>query len=175
MDGMDGMDGTPLAAAAPLLVRTALPAEAGVLAGLMARARSTYYPDGLPDAGADWIARWREAVERPDGQVLCAVREGRVLGLASFRPPPGASAGTVMLYQFHVDPGHWGAGIGTALHAACAGQWRADGHRRAVLEVHADNQRAQRFYAGRGWLPDPVGRPAPGSHHLSLTYAVTRE
>ena len=58
-----------------LVIRTVLPAEAGAVAELHVRARSTYYPDGLPDDGTDWPARWSEAIGRPDGQVLCAVRD----------------------------------------------------------------------------------------------------
>ncbi|MEU6772983.1 GNAT family N-acetyltransferase [Streptomyces sp. NPDC046759] len=154
------------------VIRTALPAEAETIAALHHRARATYYPDGLPDDGTDWAAAWRGAVERPDGHVLCAVEDGAITGIASFRTPEGCPAHTVRLFQFHVDPGHWGAGTGTALHAACVEEWQADGKRTAVLDVHVDNRRAQAFYARQGWLPDPENPPAPGDHHLFLRYAV---
>ncbi|MFF3163038.1 MULTISPECIES: GNAT family N-acetyltransferase [unclassified Streptomyces] len=157
------------------MIRTALPAEAGAVAELHVRARSTYYPDGLPDDGLDWPARWREAIGRPDGHVLCAVERGRLAGIASFRAPEGGPAGTVKLFQFHVDPGRWRAGVGTALHTACVEQWRADGVRTAVLDVHVDNRRAQAFYARQGWVPDPENPPAEGDHHLFLRLAVTGE
>lgn len=157
------------------MIRTAVPAEAEAIAALHARARATYYPEGIPDDGTDWAAAWRGAVERPDGHVLCAVDRGRVVGVASFRTPPEDAADTVRLFQFHVDPGHWRSGIGTALHTACAEQWRTDGRRTAVLEVHVDNHRAQRFYTSRGWTPDPAHPPAEGDHHLLLRYAVTEE
>ncbi|GAA2506682.1 GNAT family N-acetyltransferase [Streptomyces longisporus] len=158
-----------------LVIRTALPAEAAAVAALHVRARATYYPDGLPDDGFDWQAVWRQAIERPDGQVLCAVRDARLVGIASFRTPEGAPADTVKLFQFHVDPDHWRSGIGTALHTACADQWRADGRRTAVLDVHVDNQRAQAFYARRGWVPDPEHPPAEGDHHLFLCLPVPGE
>ncbi len=58
------------------VIRTVLPAEAEAVAALHARARATYYPDGLPDDGTDWPAAWRTAVERPDGQVLAVVERG---------------------------------------------------------------------------------------------------
>ena len=157
------------------MIRTALSAEAETIAALHRRARSTYYPDGLPDDGVDWTAAWRSAVARPDGQVLCVVEAGTITGVASFRVPEGATGETVKLFQFHVDPGHWRAGAGTALHAACLEQWRADGRRTAVLDVHADNRRAQAFYARRGWVPDPEHPPAEGDHHLCLRYAVAGE
>lgn len=150
------------------MIRTALPAEAGAVADLHLRARSTYYPDGVPEDGTDWSAAWRSAIERPDGQVLCAVEHGRIVGIASFRTPEGAPSGTVKLFQFHVAPDHWRSGIGTALHAACVEQWRADGRRTAVLDVHVGNERAQAFYARRGWVPDPENPPAEGDHHLFL-------
>ncbi|WP_030933596.1 GNAT family N-acetyltransferase [Streptomyces sp. NRRL S-646] len=155
-----------------LVIRTALPAEAAAVAALHVRARATYYLDGLPDDGFDWQAAWSQAMERPDGQVLCAVRDARLVGIASFRNPEGAPAETVKLFQFHVDPDHWRSGIGTALHTACVEQWRADGRHTAVLDVHAGNDRAQAFYARQGWVPDPQNPPTEGDHHLFLRYAV---
>jgi ribosomal protein S18 acetylase RimI-like enzyme len=159
----------------PRVIRTALAAEAETIAALHHRARSTYYPDGLPDDGTDWTAAWRGAVERPDGQVLCVVEAGAVIGVASFRTPEGADAETVKLFQFHVDPDRWRAGVGTALHAACLEQWRAESRRTAVLDVHVDNRRAQAFYARQGWVPDPENPPAEGDHHVYLRYAVDGE
>ncbi|MET9382346.1 GNAT family N-acetyltransferase [Streptomyces sp. NPDC002928] len=157
------------------VIRTVLAAEAEAVAALHARARATYYPDGIPDDGTDWLATWRGAIARPDGHVLCVVEQGRIVGLASFRTPDGAPADTVKLFQFHVDPGHWRTGVGTALHAACVEEWRADGRRTAVLDVHVDNRRAQAFYGRQGWVPDPENPPGEGDHHLFLRYAVAGE
>ncbi|MER6122646.1 GNAT family N-acetyltransferase [Streptomyces sp. NPDC001795] len=157
------------------VIRTALPAEAQAVAELHARARATYYPDGLPQDGTDWLAAWLGALERPDGHVLCAVEHGRIVAIASFRTPDGDPGDTVKLFQFHVDPGHWRRGIGAELHAACAEEWQADGKRTAVLDVHVDNRRAQAFYARLGWVPDPENPPAEGDHHLFLRYAVPGE
>ncbi|MFF3941987.1 GNAT family N-acetyltransferase [Streptomyces phaeofaciens] len=158
--------------AAGTVIRSVVPAETGAVISLHARARATYYPDGIPQDGTDWAAAWRAAVERPDGQVLCAVRQGRMVAVASFRVPEGTAAHTVKLFQFHVDPDHWRSGLGTALHTACAEQWQADGRRTAVLDVHADNLRAQAFYARQGWVPDPERPPAEGDHHLFLRFSV---
>jgi ribosomal protein S18 acetylase RimI-like enzyme len=158
-----------------LVIRTALPCEAAAVAALHQRARSTYYPDGLPDDGTDWTARWAEAIERPDTHVLCAVRDAALAGIASFRTPEGAPAETVKLFQFHVDPDRWRCGVGTALHTACVEEWRADGRRTAVLDVHADNHGAQAFYARQGWIPDPGQPPAQGDHHLGLRFSVSGE
>jgi ribosomal protein S18 acetylase RimI-like enzyme len=157
------------------VIRTVLPAEAEDVVALHSRARATYYPDGLPQDGTDWLAAWQGAIARPDGQVLCVVERGRMVALASFRTPQGAPADTVKLFQFHVDPDHWRSGIGTALHAACVEQWQADGRRTAVLDVHVDNRRAQAFYARQGWIPDPENPPAEGDHHLNLCFSLTGE
>ncbi|MFJ9816492.1 GNAT family N-acetyltransferase [Streptomyces sp. NPDC101151] len=158
-----------------LVIRTAVPAEAEVIADLHFRARSTYYPDGVPQADVDWCGAWRGSIERPDGHVLCAVEQGRIVGVASFRTQDGAPADTVKLFQFHVDPGHWRSGIGRALHAACVEEWHADAKRTAVLDVHVDNRRAQAFYTRQGWIPDPENPPAEGDHHLFLRFRVPGE
>ena len=153
------------------VIRTALPAEAQAIADLHFRARSTYYPDGIPDDGTDWLAVWQGAIARPKAHVLCLLDQGRIVALASFRTPEGEPAETVKLFQFHVDPDQWRSGLGTALHAACLEQWRTDGRRTAVLDVHVDNERAQAFYVRQGW----VAEPADGSHHLEMRLPVTGE
>ncbi|WP_367324087.1 N-acetyltransferase family protein [Streptomyces sp. HUAS ZL42] len=162
-------------ATAGRVIRTAVPAEVEAVVALHARARATYHPHGAPQEGTDWLADWRAAIERPDGHVLCVVVEGRIVGLASFRTPEGCAPDTVKLFQFHVDPGHWRSGVGTALHTACVEEWRADGRRTALLDVHVDNRRAQAFYARQGWVPDPRNPPAEGDHHLHLRFSVPGE
>jgi ribosomal protein S18 acetylase RimI-like enzyme len=78
----------------------------------------------------------------------------------------------VKLFQFHVDPDHWGRGVGTALHTACVEAWTSGGKRTAVLDVHVDNRRAQRFYRRHGWVPEPA---EPGDHHLTMRLPLTTE
>ncbi|MFD4478119.1 GNAT family N-acetyltransferase [Streptomyces sp. NPDC058471] len=161
----------------PTVIRSAVTADAPALAALHVRARATYYPEGLPGEGLDAVAMWRGAVERRDGHVLCAVREGRIVGLASFRTPEGEATDTVRLFQFHVDPEHWSAGVGTDLHDACVEEWRADGIRAASLDVHRENRRAQVFYARHGWRREAPGG-GTGTHmcmRLSLTAGETAE
>lgn len=154
------------------VIRTVLPAEVADVVALHARARATYYPGGVPQDGTDWTASWRAALTRPDGRVLCLVEAGRIVGLASFRPPEDGPADTVKLFQFHVDPDQWRTGVGTALHAACVEEWRADGRRAALLDVHVDNRRAQGFYRRQGWVAEPAG---PGDHHLRMCLALPGE
>ncbi|MFF3381063.1 GNAT family N-acetyltransferase [Streptomyces sp. NPDC002680] len=154
------------------VIRAALPAEAAAVAELHVRARSTYYPDGVPGGDIDYVALWQGVIGRPDAQVLCVVEGDRIIGVASFRTAEGAPADTVKLFQFHVDPDRWRARIGTDLHAACVERWRADGKLAATLDVHVDNQRAQAFYRRLGWVPDPENPPAEGDHHLFLRYGI---
>ncbi|WP_415936522.1 GNAT family N-acetyltransferase [Streptomyces sp. 039-1] len=154
------------------MIRTALPAEAAIVAGLHARARATYRPDGVPEDGTDWVAAWRGAIERPEGHVLCLVLGGRVVGVAAFRTADGAPSDTVRLFQFHVEPGRWRTGLGTALHAACVEEWQADGKRTATLDVPGGNRQARAFCARLGWEPDPQHLPAEDDHHVSLRYTV---
>ncbi|MFF0005103.1 GNAT family N-acetyltransferase [Streptomyces tibetensis] len=154
------------------VIRTVLPAEVADVVALHARARATYYPGGVPQDGTDWTEAWRGALTRPGGRVLCLVEAGRIVGLASFRTPEDAPADTVKLFQFHVDPDRWRAGVGTALHAACVQEWRADGRRTALLEVHVDNRRAQEFYRRQGWTPEPG---EPGAHHLRMRLVLPGE
>jgi RimJ/RimL family protein N-acetyltransferase len=103
------------------------------------------------------------------------VRDGGLVGVASFRTADGAPADTVRLLQFHVDPDRWRTGIGTELHAACVEEWQADEIRTATLDVHIGNERAQAFYARQGWTPDPAHPPAEGDHHLYLRFSVSGE
>ncbi|WP_436984020.1 N-acetyltransferase family protein [Streptomyces sp. enrichment culture] len=154
------------------LIRTVLPAEVEHVVALHARARATYYPDGVPQDGTDWTAAWRSALTRPGGRVLCVVEAGRIVGLASFRTPGDGPRDVVKLFQFHVDPDHWRRGVGGALHTACVEEWQADGRRTAVLDVHVDNRRAQGFYRRQGWVPEPA---EPGDHHLLMRFAVPGE
>ncbi|MEU0788205.1 GNAT family N-acetyltransferase [Streptomyces sp. NPDC006173] len=154
------------------MIRTVLPAEAAVVAGLHARARATYHPEGVPEDGTDWPEAWRGAIERPQGHVLCLVLDSRIVGIAAFRTAEGAPSDTVRLFQFHVEPDRWRAGLGSALHAACVEEWQADGKRTATLDVRGDNRRARAFYTRLGWSPDPERPPAEADRHLSLRYAV---
>ncbi|MFJ9634278.1 GNAT family N-acetyltransferase [Streptomyces sp. NPDC101175] len=153
------------------MIRPARPADVETITDLHFRARSTYYPDGLPPSDFDWGAAWLASVERPDGLVLCAVEEGRLVAVASSRTPEGGPADTVKLFQFHVDPDRWRSGLGTVLHTACVERWRADARRAAVLDVHADNERAQAFYVRQGWVADP----ADGGHHLGMRLDLAGE
>ncbi|MFG2893245.1 GNAT family N-acetyltransferase [Streptomyces sp. NPDC048248] len=153
-------------------------ADLEAIATLHSRARAAYQrgrAPGVPfDLPAEHIrcrAVWERALERDD--TLCVVRDGTVLGAASYGRPVGPGArGAVILHQLQVDPDHWGTGVGRALHTACLLAWRNAGFSQAALDVVWHNQRARAFYTDHGWRPDPRRRPAPDATHLTLTLAL---
>ncbi|MGW4702636.1 N-acetyltransferase family protein [Streptomyces sp. NPDC004285] len=146
------------------MIRPATAVDVDALVALHTEARATYYPGHLPAAeilGPEAVAgareRWAAAVGR--GAVLCAERDGVIVGVAAHRVD-GAAA---VLSQLHVAPAQWRRGVGGELHAACLAAWRAAGVTSVRLEVFEGNERAQAFYAAHGWRPDPE-TPRSGRH-----------
>ncbi|WP_328722385.1 GNAT family N-acetyltransferase [Streptomyces sp. NBC_00247] len=149
-----------------LTIRTATPADLDAIVRLHTEARATYYRGHLaPDAyaGPEEVGRsatgWTRAVAAEHATVLCAERDGVLVGVAAFRAEHGATT----LTQLHVAPARWRTGVGTALHTACTDAWRRTGARTARLEVFAPNTRARSFYAHHGWTADP-DTPRHGTH-----------
>ncbi|MGP3751649.1 Ribosomal protein S18 acetylase RimI [Streptomyces sp. LamerLS-316] len=148
------------------MIRTATHADLDAIVCLHTEARATYYRGHLPVeeyAGVAEVARsrdgWTRAVDRPEATVLCAEREGVLVGVAAY----SARERVVHLSQLHVSPSCWRTGVGTDLHDACIQAWQGSGARVAGLEVFAHNTRAQSFYARHGWTPDPE-RPRTRTH-----------
>lgn len=155
------------------MIRNAVPADLDAIAALHAEARASYYRGHIADELFDSPAEharvrggWEAAIGR--GTVLCAERDGTVAGVAASREIDGV----MHLTQLHVDPGHWRAGIGTELHAACVASWQRAGVTTARLKVFEHNTRVQHFYSRQGWLPDP-DEPRSGNH-LVLRLALSR-
>ncbi|MEU3460038.1 GNAT family N-acetyltransferase [Streptomyces sp. NPDC006733] len=143
--------------ATSVTVRDAHPDDLDDIADVHRRARATYYAGHLPEEeynGPDELARCRagtgRAIGSADRRVLCAVREDRIVAFAvlGFRP------GEEKLFQFHVDPDHWRAGLGSVLHAACVTAWQEAAVTAARLDVFEPNRRARAFYARQGWVED---------------------
>ncbi|MDF9812780.1 GNAT family N-acetyltransferase [Streptomyces sp. SPB162] len=142
---------------ASVTIRDAHPDDLDDIADVHRRARATYYAGHLPEEeydGPDELGRCRAGTERAigaaDRRVLCALREGRIVAFAvlGFRP------GDEKLYQFHVDPDLWRAGLGSALHGACVTAWQDAALETVRLDVFAPNRRARAFYARQGWVAD---------------------
>lgn len=135
-------------------VRRAVPDDLDAICDVHARARATYYAGHLPAeaySGPAELERQRAGTERAirssEHTVLCATRDGRVVGFAVL----GARHDGDKLFHFHIDPEVWRTGTGTALHRACVEVWRSAGLTTAYLEVFAPNARARAFYARQGW------------------------
>jgi ribosomal-protein-alanine N-acetyltransferase len=68
-----------------------------------------------------------------------------------------------------VDPGRWGQGVGTRLLTELLGEAARRGHDAVILEVRADNDRAQQLYARFGF--ESIGRRR-GYYQPSNTDAI---
>jgi len=156
-----------------ILLRPAQAADVDGLTDVHTLARTAYYAAGgvsdaertSPEARAERREAWARAVSRDDRTVLCAERDGEIVGVLSMGPPyePDVDAATAgQLYQIHVRPGLWGQGLGGRLHAAFVEFLRESSLTTGVLEAWERNGRAQSFYARHGWRPDGHHRPGPG-------------
>lgn len=65
-----------------------------------------------------------------------------------------ASQATGEIWAVYVDPDHWSQGAGHALCAAAEQNLRRQGFTDATLWVLKDKERALRFYASIGFVPD---------------------
>ena len=96
------------------------------------------FPPGTPMPAVEAVAEeWHQAITQPWGRaayfVACdATPEHTVVGTVAAVPDPDeTSRGHIQ--ALYVDPGHWGRGIGRALHDAALDHLRASGFRVAVL------------------------------------------
>ena len=165
----------------PVRVRDATLGDVDAIAEVHTRARTAYYTAGGVDPQSlvdqDAVTRrkaaWSEMITAPGAAVLCAADEDDVVvGLLAMGAPhdDDVDASTYReLFQIHVEPGGWGRGTGSALHAAFIEHLWEAGFAGAVLEVWEANTRARAFYARRGWRSDAVRRPGPaGIDYLRL-------
>lgn len=102
---------------------------------------------------AVFAARRRSTLADPARHDLVAVRDGRVVGFASFGPDREDPA-YGELYAIYVDPAVWGTDAGwMLLRAALAA---LAGYPSVRLWVLAANARARRFYERAGMTTDGV-------------------
>ncbi|HTE74606.1 MAG TPA: GNAT family N-acetyltransferase [Actinomycetes bacterium] len=116
----------------------------------------------------------RERFALGDVWVLVADDDGVVVGVAQGAPArEDGGTGPVLPGRCHlsmvfVAPDRWGEGIGSVLVDAAVALAAGLGYDTVQLYTHEDNDRAQRLYAGKGFLRDgdvradawgdPVGR-----------------
>ena len=100
---------------------------------------------------------WRKNLETGDSLTWIAEDEDIALGWISAgrSRDAGAQPSTGEIWAVYVDPGHWGKGVGRALCDAAEQELRRQGFTDVTLWVFEENARAQRFYAGTGFVPDP--------------------
>lgn len=144
-------------------LRDAAPADAHGIAVVQVKTWRAAYHGLLPDdvlanlSVPDSERRWSEtlAAELPRARVVVATAASVVVGFAACGPPvdPSDAADPTLggLYALYLDPGHWGRGIGTQMHAAVLERLRSCGFTHAGLWVLAGNVRALRFYVRHGW------------------------
>lgn len=124
-------------------------------AALMA-AEGVTLPGTLPIPTADEVAEeWRRSMEDVAAGALALVavpaeRDGDVVGTIAVMPDPRDSA-RGELAGLHVDPDHWGQGIGRALHDAAIEHLSWAGYRVAMLWVVEGNLRARAMFERWGW------------------------
>jgi GNAT superfamily N-acetyltransferase len=118
------------------------------------------FPPEAPMPSVEAVADdWRAAIERPWGRgayfVACEAGFDRtVVGTVAALPDPDEGS-RGHLQALYVDPGHWGRGIGRALHDAALDHLRGSGFRVAVLWVLEANHRARAMYERWGWRAAP--------------------
>jgi len=116
-----------------------------------------------PERGADvaWQRRrerWRSTLESPDGILVVAERDGRVIGALvgeSEDPAEGSDTfevptSTAHVHDIAVLPDAQGGGVGRALMARFEQVLRERGVKSYGLDVMAGNDGARAFYEGLG-------------------------
>ncbi|WP_320670974.1 GNAT family N-acetyltransferase [Patulibacter defluvii] len=132
-----------------------------VLADLDAEDEGERWRDSL-GAAATAAAGLRATVAEQDGRVV-----GSAIAIVAARAPDDGPA-TGELAMLDVHPVAQGAGVGGALLDEAERRLREAGCRRAVLRTLAADERARRFFAGRGWTLDPEADvPAVERHGLA--------
>lgn len=103
----------------------------------------------------------------PDGCILLAIVEGRVVGCAALRQ---VDACACELKRVYVRPQARGMALGRQLVQQMVRTAREAGYRRMCLDVLAEFVAAQRLYESLGFLPaEPVSfNPVPGTRFLAL-------
>lgn len=117
--------------------------DAAYLAALSTAPRETYWAQAI-------------AQGRP-GLLLAQDGNGAVAGWIAFGDcrDPDAPATRGEIWAIYVDPTRWSQGVGQALWQQARERLLEQGKDEASLWVLAANQRAIRFYAALGFVPDP--------------------
>ena len=149
----------------PAEVRVAHPAEYPALGAIAVCAYREL--GGLPDDHAYYDRLADVAGRAIDNDILLAMLDGEIAGVATYVPGPYTSmsefddpeaAGIRMLA---VDPRFQGLGLGKALTAACLDRARRAGRRRVVVHSSQLQRIAQAMYPAMGFRREPALDRAP--------------
>jgi GNAT superfamily N-acetyltransferase len=148
-------------------VRDAAPDDAAEIAQVHVESWRGAYRGLMPQEvldGLDVAARasmWTRIMHRSGPAerraVLVASDSERIIGFACVEPtrdPDGDAARTGEVAAIYLAPGAWGRGAGRLLMAEAVSRLTGFGYADATLWVLDTNDRARRFYAAAGWLPD---------------------
>jgi GNAT superfamily N-acetyltransferase len=104
---------------------------------------------------------------QPEGGLVLAWRDDRVLGCAAFRK---VDALICEMKRVYVRPEAQGAGLGRRLVERVLDDARAAGYARICLDVLPEFQVAQKLYVSLGFRPAPAVafNPVPGTQFLGL-------
>lgn len=146
-------------------IRPAEPRDTPAMGAVWLRAALVGYegifPPEAPMPAVEAVADdWRQAIERPWGRAAYFVACDRgpdrtVVGTVAAVPDAEESA-RGHLQALYVDPGHWGRGIGRALHDAALVHLRRAGFRVAVCWIIEGNVRARAMFERWGWRAAPT-------------------
>lgn len=103
----------------------------------------------------------------PEGRLLLAWRQERVVGCAALRK---VDAQVCEMKRVYVRPQGRGEGLGRLLAERILAEARSAGYRRICLDVLPEFEAARRIYASLGFVPAvPVTfNPVPGTSFLGL-------
>jgi GNAT superfamily N-acetyltransferase len=145
-------------------IRPAQPSDAKEIAEVHVRGWQWGYRDLLPAEVLDSLSverreqGWKEILRSllPDGTVLVADLDGRIVGFAGTGPcrDEDAPDGTAELSSLYIEEEVAGTGVGRALMTAAIEFARKAGFTELTLWVLERNARARRFYEAAGMRPD---------------------
>lgn len=142
-----------------MVVRRARPGEGQRVAALVDASWRATYAGILPDSVVDGrsisddagLVEYAIAAGVGGAGVLVAEVGDDLVGTAIVGPAD--EEGAMLLHMLYVAPDRPGTGIGTALWEATVEEVRAGGASLLLAEVLVGNERARRFFTGRGMAP----------------------
>jgi GNAT superfamily N-acetyltransferase len=153
-----------------VLVRDAEPGDAPDMAQVHVASWRGAYRGLMPQEVLDGLdvsvrtSLWIRIMNRTDparGAVLVVEDGERIIGFAGVGPtrdPDADPERTGEVAAIYLLPESWGRGAGRLLMGEAVSRLAACGYADATLWVLDTNERARRFYAAAGWVPDGTAK-----------------